>query len=115
MAKHGYSLSNVVNNSDKIKCVTKDGLGQWDYLFVKTQNSTYTIQKIEEKLFSVSGGWFDKKGLSPMNIYIRGCTFGGSILHINMLAACGLCLEFSNNLITSPVSQIIVIKAKNLN
>ena len=82
---------------------------------VKTHNSLYTIRKVEEKLYEISGGWFDKKGLSPSKMIIRGCTWGGSVIHINMLAACGLCLEFGNNVITSPINQIIVIRGKNLN
>jgi hypothetical protein len=115
MLRHGFILNTIVQNSDKIKHISKDNLGEQDYLIVKTSNSLYTIKKVDEKLYEISGGWFDKKGLSPSKMIIRGCTWGGSVIHINMLAACGLCLEFGNNVITSPVNQIIVIRGGNLN
>ena len=115
MLKYGLNLRNVVHNTDKIKHVLKDSLNQWDYLLVKTSNSLYSIRKVDEKFYEISGGWFDKKGLSPSKMIIRGCTWGGSVIHVNMLAACGLCLEFGNNVITSPINQIIVIRGKNLN
>lgn len=115
MEKHGFNLGKIVHISDKIKQVSKKSLKRQDYLLVKTLNSLYKIQKIEDNLYEISGGWFDKKGISPSRMNIRGCTWGGSIIHINMLAACGLCVEFSNNVITSPVSQVIIIKAGNLN
>ena len=115
MPKYGLNLNNIVHNTDRIKHISKDSLNQWDYLLVKTNNSSYKIRKVDDKLYEISGGWFDKKGLSPSKMIIRGCTWGGSVIHINMLAACGLCLEFGNNVITSPINQIIVIRGKNLN
>ena len=111
----GIYLDNIVKGSDKLKHVSKASFNLWACLFVKTQNSSYTIRKVDDKYFEVCGGWFDRKGLSPSRLMIRGCTYGGSALHINMLAACGLRMEFGNNLITSPVNQLIVIKAENLN
>ena len=113
--KFGFNLNRVVEYSEEIKHISKDHFNQWDCLLVRTQNSLYTIRQTDEQLYEVSGGWFDKQGLSPTKMIIRGCTWGGSIIHINLLAACGLCLEFGNNVITSPVIQIVVIKAKNLN
>lgn len=115
MAIPGINLHQIVQATDRLKHISKDSFSLWDFLIVKTQNSLYTIRKVEDKYFEVSGGWFDKKGLSPSRLMIRGCSWGGSILHINMLAACGLCMEFGNNLITSPVHQIVVIKTENMN
>lgn len=113
--KFGFNLKRVVEYSEEIEHISKDHFYQRDCLLVRTQNSIYTIRKTEEQSYQVSGGWFDKQGISPTKIIIRGCTWGGSILHINMLAACGLCLEFGNNVITSPVTQIVVIRANYLN
>lgn len=115
MIRTGVSLEKLVQKTEELKHVLKDSVNLWDCLYVKTQNSLYTIRKIEEKYFEVSGGWFDKKGLSPSILNIHGCTWGGSTIHINILAACGLRMEFGNNLITSPVNQTVVIKAENLN
>jgi hypothetical protein len=115
MSKYGLNLSRIIKNTSKIKSISKNSLEIWDCLLVKTYNSVYTIKKIDNRMYEISGGWFDKNGLSPSKMIIRGCTWGGSVIHINMLAACGLRLEFGNNVITSPVNQIIVIRGRNLN
>ncbi|MBF8296509.1 MAG: hypothetical protein HW389_3054, partial [Bacteroidetes bacterium] len=60
-------------------------------------------------LYEVSGGWFDKKALSPVQLKISGCTWGGSAIKIDLIAACGLRIEFGNRLITSPIQKIFVL------
>lgn len=115
MDNHGMPLNRAVSLRQQIKHVARDGVCVWDCLLIKTYNSSYMLKKVDDKNFEISGGWFDKKGLSPSRMIIRGCTWGGSIIHIDMLAAIGLRVEFGNNVITSPVKQIIVIKAQNLN
>jgi hypothetical protein len=115
MAKYGLSLNTIIENTDNIRCIKKGSLGIFDYLLVKTINSQYTIKKVDSRFYEISGGWFDKNGKSPTKMIIRGCTWGGSSIYINMLAACGLRLEFGNNVITSPVNQIIVIRGNYLN
>ncbi|MCB0283226.1 MAG: hypothetical protein H6627_08610 [Calditrichae bacterium] len=113
--KYGQSLSDIVSSSENIKHVAKNSLECGDYVLAMTNNSVYKIRKAEENMFEVSGGWFDRKGMSPSKINIRGCTWGGSVINIGMVAACGLCLEFGNNLITTPIQKIVVIKADRLN
>ena len=56
--------------------------------------------------FDVSGGWFDRPGTEGKSIAIAGCTWGGSIIYTEAVAACGLCTEFGNRVITSPVVRI---------
>ena len=115
MSKYGLNLNRIIQNISEIKSISKDSLDLWDCLLVKTFNSVYTIKKIDRSMYEISGGWFDKNGMSPSKMIIRGCTWGGSVIHINLLAACGLRLEFGNNVITSPVNQIVVIRGRNLN
>jgi hypothetical protein len=113
--KYGMNLGNIIEHIDEIQKVKKGSLEPGDYVFVKTVNSVYSICKMEDDLFEVRGGWFDRKGLSPAVIPIRGCTWGGSIINLGIVAACGLLLEFGNNLTTSPISKIVVIKSRQLN
>ena len=113
--KFGISLDDIVHRVDDIQNVAKSSLEPGDYVFVKTVNSVYSICKREDNLFEVRGGWFDRKGLSPAIIPIRGCTWGGSIINLGIIAARGLFLEFGNNLTTSPISKIFVIKSTQLN
>jgi hypothetical protein len=108
-------LNRIVNHADDLQKVAKDSLDPGDYVFVKTVNSLYSICKRVDNLFEVRGGWFDRKGISPAITPIRGCTWGGSIINIGVIAARGLFLEFGNNLTTSPIRKIVVIKSRQLN
>jgi hypothetical protein len=115
MPKFGYNLEKIVHRMDDVKLVSKSSLQPGDTLYIKTLNSTYTIRKTERELYEVSGGWFDRKGISPAIMTIRGCTWGGSVINIGIVAACGLYIEFGNNLITSPIRQIIILRSNQLN
>ena len=113
--KYGMNLNNIVEHIEEIQNVKKGSLEPGDYVLVKTVNSIYSICKIKDDLFEVCGGWFDRKGLSPAVVPIRGCTWGGSIINLGVVAARGLFLEFGNNLTTSPIRKIVVIRLRQLN
>ncbi len=115
MSRLGHNLENSINAVQKLKQVPKAGLEFGDFIIATTRNSNYKIRKLEKNLFEVSGGWFDRKGLSPAILTIRGCTWGGSIIKVDIIAACGLCMEFGNNLITTPIKKIVIIKFQNMN
>lgn len=107
------SLESQVRSADHLRQVRKADLHPGDWIFVKTLQSTYRIWVKGNGRYEVSGGWFDKKALSPMVLGIAGCTWGGSTIKIDIVAACGLCLEFANRLITSPIQQIILFRQQN--
>lgn len=109
MSKLGYSLDKIVNNAIHLKQVRKAGLHFGDMVVIKTRNSVYSLRTLSDGSFLVCGGWFDKKGLSPMKTTVRGCTWGGSIIKMDIVAACGLCLEFGNRVVTSPIKKVEVI------
>jgi len=115
MTTYGHNLATIVNNADRLKQISKATLSLDDLVLVTTCNSVYKIRKKENNLFEVSGGWFDRKGLSPFVVTVRGCSWGGNIIKMDIIAACGLRLEFGNSLITSPIRKIAVIKFKNMN
>ena len=110
----GVSLQGLVERADTEKEVRRTDLRVGDYVFVVTCNSLYTIMVDGERKYRVSGGWFDRQGLSPVTTSIAGCTWGGSLIKVNVLASCGLCLEFGNRLITSPIQKIVVVRRENL-
>jgi hypothetical protein len=72
-----------------------------DYVQVKTRNSTYLIQALDEEFYAISGGWVDRRGLSPLQTRISGCAFGGSTLKADIVVGCGLHLEFGGRLTTA--------------
>jgi len=104
----GCSLESIIDHSLSLRQVHKADLSPGDHFFVKTCNSLYDILVLSEGLYCVSGGWFDKNGLSPMKTKITGCSWGGSAIKMDIVAACGLRLEFGNRLSTSPVREVIL-------
>ena len=63
----------------------------------------------------VMGGWFDQRKLSPTEMEIRGCTWGGSIIKTDIIAACGLHLEYCNGICTSEIQKVVVWRGKAQN
>ena len=106
----GCALSNLVTLADHLLQIRKADMRTGDWVFVKTLRSLYRIQVLENAHYQVSGGWFDKKGMSPASVTISGCTWGGSVIKIDIVAACGMRLEFGNRVITSPIQRIVVFK-----
>ena len=106
------TLGTIVDNIDRLEAVYKDDLELGDLLVVTTRNSTYFIHVFEENLYTVTGGWFDLHGLSPINIAINGCTWGGHAIKQDLLAACVLHLEFENNVVTSRIMQFQIIRRR---
>lgn len=109
MRTFGQSLEKIVDSSTHLKQVFKSDLHFGDLVLITTLNSIYSVRVLKDGLYLVSGGWFDKKGLSPFKTTITGCTWGGSIIKMDIIAACGLCVEFGNRVVTSPIQKVCVI------
>jgi Ni,Fe-hydrogenase III small subunit len=90
-------------------------LSPGDCIVVRTATSVYQLRALSNGRFTVSGGWFDRKGLSPVDMSVSGCTWGGNAIMTGVVAACGLRIEFGNRLTTSPVCRVVVIPGALLN
>ena len=112
---YGYMLSALVEHAGKLREVRRTDLNTGDQVFVLTANSRYHVRVAEDGWYHVTGGWFDRKSSAPVRTRIAGCTWGGSALKVDIVAACGLCLEFGNRVTTSPVRKIIVIPRERQN
>jgi hypothetical protein len=91
--------------------IRKSGLALGDCLIVRTRNSCYRIVCLGDGRFRVSGGWFDREGVSPAILTINGCTWGGTAIHPDVAAARGLFLEFGNRVLTTRIQDVQVIPA----
>jgi hypothetical protein len=111
----GCDLENLVASSRKFFQVRKDDLQAGDHVFVETSNSMYKIHVVGAGIYDVSGGWFDRKGVSPARTTIAGCTWGGSVIKVDIIAARGLCLEFGNRLTTSTIRNVFLLAAARRN
>ncbi|MDH3252174.1 MAG: hypothetical protein OEM41_05235 [Ignavibacteria bacterium] len=115
MSVIGYDLERLVANTRGLIQVRKADLRAGDYIFVLTSNSVYSIRVQPGGVYVVSGGWFDRKGLSPTRTTIAGCTWGGSVIKVDIVAARGLCLEFGNRLITSTIRNVFLLTQERHN
>jgi len=104
------TVNAMLDQVGRIDLVRKADLRKGDRLLVSTENSVYSIRVHEDATYSISGGWFDHQGLSPARIPIAGCTWGGSVIKCDIVAACGLRLEFGNRVVTSPIREVRVVR-----
>ena len=111
----GHSLEKIVDGAVQLKQVRKKELQFGDLVLITTRNSDYSVCVLEDENYIVSGGWFARKGRSPMKVAITGCTWGGSIIKVDTLAACGLRMEFSNRVITTSIRKVRVIRGGSKN
>src|SRR5713226_7836652 len=106
---YGYTLSTLVDCTSHLRQIRKGDLHIGDRIIVLTLNSVYSIRVEGGGYYSISGGWFDRKGLSPVKTTIMGCTWGGSAIKHDIIAACGLRLEFGNRLVTTTIRKVFVL------
>ena len=106
----GHRLDKIVESSLSLQQVRKEDLQFGDMVLITTRNSLYSIYVLDAENYLVSGGWFDRKGLSPVKASVAGCTWGGSIIKVDTLAACGLRLEFGNRVLTTTIQKVAVIR-----
>ncbi len=109
------SLEEITRSTNRIRGIRKADIEPGDLLIVETINSIYKIEALGNGYFNIHGGWFEKEGISPYVTTIAGCTWGGSAIKVDIVAAPGLCIEFGNNVLTSTVQKIRYLKRINLN
>ena len=109
--KMNCTLPDIVKDGQARDQIQKSSLRAGDTVILKTINSVYSIKVLEEEQYTVSGGWFDKTYSSPVTTTINGCTWGSSIIKNDIIAACGLHLEFGNKVVTSRIKKIFHISS----
>lgn len=107
---NALTLDTMGQSTDHLPEVKKKDLRGGDLFVIKTRNSVYRIRVRGEGHYEVSGGWFTNKGLDGSCTTINGCTWGGSVIKTDIVAACGLCLEFGNRVTTSAIQKIFVFE-----
>jgi hypothetical protein len=106
------TLAAMVTQARSLEEVRKKDLHAGDRLLVTTRNSLYTIWVLDEGGYWVSGGWFDLQRISPQRMAVNGCTWGGSAIKQDIIAARGLRLEFGNTVRTTRIRGVRVILAE---
>ncbi len=106
------TLASRVKQAQSLDEIQKKDLHPGDRVLVTTRNSLYKIWVLAEGVYRVSGGWFDLQCMSPQRTAINGCTWGGSAIKWDILAARGLRLEFGNTVRTTRIREVRVILAE---
>ena len=104
-------LAGMARQIKDVPVIRKSRLGLGDCLIVRTRNSSYRIVSLGDGRFRVTGGWFDRTGASPAILTINGCTWGGTAIHADVVAARGLFLEFGNRVLTTRIEEVRLIPA----
>ena len=115
MAQWGVTLESILQASDQLKEVGKEELRPGDWVLAKTRNSTYRIRALGDGFYEVSGGWFDRHRMSSSKMRIHGCTWGSRTIKTEIVAACGMSIEFSNRITTSSIRAVAVIPGCRMN
>ena len=105
-----HTLQGEIERALPRELLRKRDLSFGDMVLVRTRNSVYSICVLGNDLYLVFGGWFDRKGLSPQTVKINGCTWGGSAIKQDIVAARGLFLEFENRVVTTRIQDFKVIR-----
>ena len=89
----------------RARLIKKSEVRFGDQVTMRTQNSVYRLIALYNSTCLVYGGRFDCRGESN-RVVIQGCTRGGSAIRTDLLAACGMYLEFGNSLQTSEIMEL---------
>ena len=108
-------LASLTAQADTARGVRRSDVRPGDVVIVKTRNSTYSVQFGDCGTFVVSGGWFDRVFGQPFRTTIAGCTWGGTMLLRDYVAACGMHLEFGNRVVTSAIEKVVHFRGESLN
>ena len=103
------TLTDIGQFVEHLPATRKQDLEPGDCVIVSTKNSVYRLLALGGDLFHVSGGWFDKNS-APRTVTVNGCTFGGLAIGTDIVAANGLFLEFGNNVSTTRIQSVRVLR-----
>jgi hypothetical protein len=103
------TLGRVLEHARLNGAVRRADLAFGDRVVVRTTNSVYSLWSQGGDSFTVSGGWFDRNG-GPLTVSINGCTYGGTLIRHDVVAAPGLFLEFGNGVCTTRIRDVRVVR-----
>lgn len=106
----GWSLEALTAVAGRLPAVRKADLRWGDQVIVTTKNSVYSLFVVENGAYWVTGGWFDRHLRSPQRVWVNGCTFGGTAIMTDIVAAPGLFLEFDNRVTTTRIQGTRVLR-----
>jgi len=104
------TLDRIAAQAPDLRGVWKRDLEAGDWVIVRTRNSVYTLVVLTDGKFAVGGGWFQASPNAPERVGVLGCTWGGRAILTGMVAAPGMFLEFDNDVRTTQIRDVKVIR-----
>ncbi len=111
-SSRAHALDKLVESVPALPGVRARDLAAGDWVVVRTRNSVYTLSVVGDGSYLASGGWFAARGLEATPVGIAGCTWGGSAILSTLVAAPGMCLEFSNRVTTTRIRSVQVFRGE---
>lgn len=105
------ALDLLAASSTGVEGVERRSLYWGDRVEITTRNSLYRLWCVGDNRFAVTGGWFDRPGRHRMIVGVNGCTWGGSAIRPDLVAAPGFYLELSNGVRTSRIRSVRHVRA----
>ncbi|MFN7943597.1 MAG: hypothetical protein U0X73_18535 [Thermoanaerobaculia bacterium] len=99
-------LGALAEAARRLHGVRRGDLQPGDRLLVATRNSVYSLAALADGTFLVSGGWYQRQGMSSIRREVHGCTAGGRALFAEIVAAPGLYLEFGDGMQTTRIVSV---------
>ena len=109
------AFDRMVADAAAVQGVVRADVATGDRLVVYTRNSVYTLRRLADGAFEVTGGWFDRSTDGRAVLTVTGCTWGGSAVRRDLVAGCGMRIEFGNRVITSIVQRVVHYPSEHLN
>lgn len=100
------TLDGLVEEVNDLRGVRFSAIEGGDWLVLRTRNSTYALAPSSGGEFVVAGGWFAAHEMEKTPVRVLGCTWGGHALHTGLVAAVGMCVEFSNGVRTTRIREV---------
>lgn len=104
------SVERLATAGAMVEGVREADLQIGDWVIVWTRNSTYALRANGDGTFEATGGWFLRDPASGARVRVAGCTWGGSALLTRMIAAPGMFLEFTNQVRTTRIREVHVLR-----
>ena len=106
------TLTAIAAATPDLAAITKSELRCGDWVIVTTRNSVYSLHVNGDGSYSVAGGWFDRNVSAPNRVRVNGCTFGGSAIKTDIVAAPGLFMEFGNLVCTTRIRAARLLRGE---
>jgi hypothetical protein len=108
------TLENLVSGSRALAGIRRHDLGWGQTILVRTRNSEYRLTPASDGTYFVTGGWFGRGGAALCKVGVNGCTFGGTAICSDLVAAPGLFLEFGNGVRTTRIQEVVHVTSTGM-